>query len=271
MKGEKIMEIPVLEQAKKSLVRGELEEFDAKVKTMLADLKAADQKCTPTQLCSVLLKEVEFQRNKVVKLNEKLDEKTTENKKKSRFSKPEREEINIDFKKNPDAQRFFINIGEFDGINKSTLMDYISENVPSVSREDFSDSYTKDKFSFFELSKEKTDDVMANMNGLDHDGREVHVELSERRRDSRGGNRRDSRGYRDRHFSRGRDFESSAPYSRNGRPSFGDRNRNFDSSTRRFSENREGRSYRNSDERKPRYRDYSNDERYSKPKRNYEK
>jgi hypothetical protein len=281
MKGEKIMEIPVLEQVKKSLERGELEELDAEVKQILADLKTADQKCTPTQLCSVLLKEVEFQRAKVEKLNLALEEKKTE-RPTSRYDRPVQEEINIDFKKNPDAQRFFINIGELDGINKSTLMDYICENVTTVSRDDFSDSYTKDKFSFFELSKEKTDDVMSAMNTLTRSGREVHVELSEKRRDTRGGarggfrsggnDRRPTRSFSDRRPSFGGRDDNRSSYSRDSRPSFGDRDGGFGGRSRSFEGRSDSRSSGgDSYDRKPRYKDYSDDENASKPKRSYPK
>ena len=202
------MEISVQEQVEKDLDRGELEEFDIEVKKLLSDLKKSERKCSPTQLCGVLLKEVKFQRAKVEKLTAAQAEVRQSN---DRGGRPERNVINIEFKKNPDAQRFFINVGEFDGIDKSTLMDFIVENVTTVSRDDFSDSYTKDKFSFFELPKDKADDVMSLMNaGISRNGREVHVELSEHRRDSRGGGSRGG-------FSRGGD--------RGGRPSFGGRDR----------------------------------------------
>ena len=222
------MEISIQEQVEKDLDRGELEEFDNEVKELLSDLKKSEHKCSPTQLCGVLLKEVKFQQAKVEKLTAAQAEASQSN---DRGGRPDRNVINIDFKKNPDAQRFFINVGELDGIDKSSLMDFVVENVTTVSREDFSDSYTKDKFSFFELPKDKADDVMALMNaGISRNGREVHVELSEHRRDARSGG--GSRGG----FSRGGD--------RGGRPSFGGDRRP---------------SYGGDRDRKPSYRDYSDD------------
>lgn len=283
------MEITVAEQISKNLERGELEEFDKKVKSILSQLKSEGQKCTPTQLCGALLKEVEFQRGKVEKLTLSIEEEISNKKKKENREKPEREVINIEFKKNPDAQRFFINIGEFDKVNKSTLMDYICENTETVTRDDFSDSYTKDKFSFFELPKDKVDDVMKNMNGVDLRGREVHVELSERIRRPRNEGRNDyrprnnsrsfqrnrnsfndrynndKRGFNDRRFSDRRDDRRDYRSRENngGRRDFHSNDNFGRRDFRRRDDRGERRDFRSKEKSKPRYLDYSSDKRYN--------
>ena len=93
---------------------------------------------------------------------------------KSSSSRGEREE-------NSNTQRFFINVGGMDGFDKDTLKDFIIKHCEGVANEQFSDSFVKDSYSFFELPKEMTDLVMKNLIGLKINEREVNVELSNKK------------------------------------------------------------------------------------------
>ncbi|MFA6861528.1 MAG: DbpA RNA binding domain-containing protein [Bacilli bacterium] len=99
---------------------------------------------------------------------------------------------------NPDAeaaddststvQRFFINLGDADGLDAESLKDFVCENFKSVVKEDFTDSYVKDTFSFFELPKTKIEGLIDAFSGVKFHDRDVHVELSEKK-PQRGGRR----------------------------------------------------------------------------------
>ena len=82
---------------------------------------------------------------------------------------------------NSNTQRFFINVGGMDGFDKDTLKDFIIKHCEGVADEQFSDSFVKDSYSFFELPKEMTDLVMKNLIGLKINEREVNVELSNKK------------------------------------------------------------------------------------------
>lgn len=89
---------------------------------------------------------------------------------------------------NSNTQRFFINVGSLDGFDKDSLKNFIIEHCEGVVNDEFTDSFVKDKFSFFELPKTRIDLVMKNLIGLKVNDREVNVELSEKKpHSSRGG------------------------------------------------------------------------------------
>lgn len=87
----------------------------------------------------------------------------------------------IYFKRNPNAQRFFINIGSLEEIDAKSLMEIIIGQIEEIAKDDFSDVYVKDKYSFFELPKEKINLVLEKLNGMKIHDRNVRVELSEKR------------------------------------------------------------------------------------------
>ncbi len=82
---------------------------------------------------------------------------------------------------NSNTQRFFINVGGMDGFDKDTLKDFIIKHCEGITNEQFSDSFVKDSYSFFELPKEMTDLVMKNLIGLKINERDVNVELSNKK------------------------------------------------------------------------------------------
>ncbi|MFA7032409.1 MAG: DbpA RNA binding domain-containing protein [Bacilli bacterium] len=85
------------------------------------------------------------------------------------------------FNTNPNNQRFFINIGSVDGLTREELVKFVSDHASDVAENDFRDVYIKDRFSFFEVGKEKTDDVLNGINGQQFGNRDVRVELSVRK------------------------------------------------------------------------------------------
>ncbi|HNX16282.1 MAG TPA: DbpA RNA binding domain-containing protein [Bacilli bacterium] len=82
---------------------------------------------------------------------------------------------------NPNNQRFFINIGSVDGLTRDELVKFVNKCAPDISEGDFRDVYIKDRFSFFEVGKEKTDDVLSGINNQKFGSRDVRVEVSVRK------------------------------------------------------------------------------------------
>lgn len=88
------------------------------------------------------------------------------------------------FNTNPNNQRFFINIGSVDGLTREELVKFVCGHASEVAENDFRDVYIKDRFSFFEVGKDKTDDVLSGINGQQFGSRDVRVELSVRKENS---------------------------------------------------------------------------------------
>jgi len=154
------METKLLEEIKLIVEKANLEELENDIDTVLNSLSEAGIEADAKKVAAALLK----------KVNECA-------------SAPQnrRDSVRPTFTRNPDAQRFFINLGSFDGLTPSTLIEFVKNNVEGLTTEDFSDSFIKDKFAFFELPKDKADAVLGKMNGLTYNEREVHVELSEKK------------------------------------------------------------------------------------------
>jgi|GEM_PF-2167791 len=181
MKNEK-----VVESIKSTINTNELAEYINDYKEMVTDLASEDEKFTSDYINAALLKIVTDAKNKDLEKKAKQEAKDKEDALKA--------------EKENSVQRFFINIGLMDNLDKDSLKKIIMDNVTGISDSDFSDVYLKDSFSFFELPKEHNDEVLEKINQLKVGERDVHVELSEKRdrSSSRGGrpSRRDS-------FSRG--------------------------------------------------------------------
>ena len=88
------------------------------------------------------------------------------------------------FNTNPNNQRFFINIGSVDGLTREELVKFVCEHASEITENDFRDVYIKDRFSFFEVGKEKTDDVLSGINNQKYGSRDVRVEVSVRKENS---------------------------------------------------------------------------------------
>jgi len=131
---------------------------------------------TPLQLAAAMLKEkMEAPASDVAQEKDysfKHSESIERNKEKKRFVT------------DPANQRFFINIGFEDGADETSLKAFVSAHARGVTPEDFADVYLKSTFSFFELSKEKADAVISGVENSVFEGKNVHVEKTERPSDN---------------------------------------------------------------------------------------
>ena len=167
------MDTKILDEITKIIEKANLDEYSEAIVTYKASLNDAGVEADDTKIEAALLR-------KLVEDEAMLAKAGTA----STGSRGPREHG-----ENPNTQRFFINVGSFDGVNSESLKELIMKNCEGVNDTDFSDSYVKDKFSFFELPKDKVDVVMEKMNGIKVGEREVAVELSEKK-PSNGGSRR---------------------------------------------------------------------------------
>jgi ATP-dependent RNA helicase DeaD len=90
------------------------------------------------------------------------------------------------------GNRFFINLGKMDGLEKGDLLSLIDDTCDvdgrSVGRIELKGAY-----SFFVVEKDKTDAILNGFKDMEYRGRQVRVELTEHR-DSKGESRDSKRG-----------------------------------------------------------------------------
>lgn len=96
------------------------------------------------------------------------------------------------------GSRFFINVGKMDGVDVARLLELI-DDYASVKKQDIGKIDLKGAYSFFEVDQSKVDDIMKGLNGITYRGRQVRVEVTEKKEASSG-----SRGSRDRDRDRGK-------------------------------------------------------------------
>jgi ATP-dependent RNA helicase DeaD len=84
------------------------------------------------------------------------------------------------FTTDSDHQRFFINVGFEDGADENSLKAFILKYVKSLELDDFTDVYLKGTFSFFEVPKDVTADLVHALEGTHFHEKLVHVEKTER-------------------------------------------------------------------------------------------
>jgi len=108
--------------------------------------------------------------------------------------------------------RFFINIGRKDRLNPARLIGLINEQQIAKNIE-IGQIEILDTFSFFELDKNYTDETVAifKENDVDFEGRNVNVEITEKKRSGRSGGRRSDGD------SKRRDKNSKGDFSKFGR------------------------------------------------------
>ena len=96
------------------------------------------------------------------------------------------------------AVRYFINVGQKDNFDWMSLKDFLRDTL-DLGRDDLFKVDVKEGFSFFNTDAEHADKVMSLLNGYEHNGRRINVEISKndgtsntRRRDhnGRGGDRK---------------------------------------------------------------------------------
>lgn len=90
------------------------------------------------------------------------------------------------------GSRFFINLGKMDNIDVSKLLELLDDYC-GVQKKDIGKIDLKGAYSFFEVEKERADDIFKGINGIEYQGRQVRVELTEQRPRSSGSGSR-SRG-----------------------------------------------------------------------------
>lgn len=115
------------------------------------------------------------------------------------------------------GDRFFINIGKMDGLDKSSILELIDRNT-GVGKKFIGQIELKGAYSFFEVEKGKSQDVLKGFEKVEYQGRNVRVEITEARRSSSGGSSRRSsdegksysRGNQDRSHSGGNSRRSDS-------------------------------------------------------------
>ncbi len=97
------------------------------------------------------------------------------------------------------GDRFFINLGKMDNLEKADLLEMLDECC-KVGKKHVGKIDIKGAYSFFEVEKEKSDAIISGLQGVEFEGRQVRVELTEGRRES---SSKKSKG------GRGRSYEGS--------------------------------------------------------------
>lgn len=172
-----------------SMVTEDLTEFKDAVTKKQDELKAEEKEMDLVSYCAGLLKYALTIKNKADAKEAKKAAKAEGGDEADSGNAGNGGDDNDDGRSSSNVQRFFINVGERDGLNKKDLSDFVEKNFDaSITDDDFSDIYLKDTFSFFELPKDKVNGLIDALKGLSLCGREVNVELSEKKRSSgRGG------------------------------------------------------------------------------------
>ena len=134
--------------------------------------KKEGREVTPIELAAILLKEKMADPEESVPYEKDYSRKHD--------ASIERNKERKVFKTDPANQRFFINVGFEDGANEQTLKGFIVQSVKTLKLADFSDIYLKGTFSFFEVPKTASDDIVTSLEGTNFKGKLVHVEKTER-------------------------------------------------------------------------------------------
>ena len=74
--------------------------------------------------------------------------------------------------------RFFINLGKMDGLDKSKMLEVIDE-FTGLEKKDIGQIDLKGAYSFFEVEKHLVDKVVKGFNGVELQGRQVRVEITD--------------------------------------------------------------------------------------------
>jgi len=177
----------ILDVVKEMIVKDDLTEYKDAIAAKADDFKAEDGTVDMVSISAACLKYALTIKNKTDAKAAKKVAKQADEDTKETFGEvnPDRAVAN-----NDNIQRFFINVGETDGLTKESLKKFVMDNFKGITDDDFTDAYLKDTFSFFELPKDKINGLIDALNGLTIGDREVNVELSEKkpaRSGSRGG------------------------------------------------------------------------------------
>src|SRR5690554_4559190 len=108
-----------------------------------------------------------------------------------------------------DSVRFFLNLGARDDFDWMSLKDFLKATL-DLGRDDVYKVDVKEGFSFFNTDAKHADKVMSLLNGIQHEGRRVNVEISSSGGGG-GGRRSGGKGDRGRKPRRGDHDSSSSP------------------------------------------------------------
>ena len=97
-------------------------------------------------------------------------------------------------KQNPNANRYFINIGELDGVTEPELKDFLAD-VSQIDQQAFSNFSLQKNCAFFDLAKDKDKGITEAFAGLVVDGRAIRLNRDD---DGRGKPKRDRGAYKGR-------------------------------------------------------------------------
>lgn len=89
---------------------------------------------------------------------------------------------------NPNADRFFVNLGKLDGLDDAQLKDVLGDML-GLEKESVGSIDIKDSFSFFEYKKGGSKEVLGSSGKVDFNGRTIRIEESSSRPSGRGGSR----------------------------------------------------------------------------------
>lgn len=128
------------------------------------------------------------------------------------------------------GDRFFINLGKMDDLDVPTLLELL-DDCCGVTKKNVGKIDLKGAYSFFEIDKEKSQDIIKGFEGMEFGGRSVRVELTEQksggRSRERGDSGRENRGRNERGHGSSRDRSVSGQRSggrgRNERKGSGER------------------------------------------------
>jgi ATP-dependent RNA helicase DeaD len=79
------------------------------------------------------------------------------------------------------GDRYFINLGKMDNLEKADLLEMLDECC-GVSKKHIGKIDIKGAYSFFEVDKEKSEAIVSGLTGVEFEGRQVRVELTEKRK-----------------------------------------------------------------------------------------
>ncbi|HRJ30174.1 MAG TPA: DEAD/DEAH box helicase [Cyclobacteriaceae bacterium] len=105
------------------------------------------------------------------------------------------------------GDRFFINLGKMDNLDKADLLEML-DDCCGVGKKFVGKIDIKGAYSFFEVEKEKSDAIIPGFKGVEYEGRQVRVELTEGRRESSGRSGKES--------SRSNDSKRQGNFNRRG-------------------------------------------------------
>jgi ATP-dependent RNA helicase DeaD len=117
------------------------------------------------------------------------------------------------------GSRFFINLGKMDNVDVSRLLELLDDYC-GIQKKDVGKIDLKGAYSFFEVEKDRADDVLKGIHGIEYQGRQVRVELTERKPPRSGGGRSsDGGGSRGGRSSKGGGGQSRKSYDKGSRNS----------------------------------------------------